>query len=448
MVVLEQLDDRLVARLSAAASAAVSAAETEADVAGEMLDDFHRELLASRAVDTELGVVNAERLRAGLPPVGETDRRWALSVVLGDLFRVRGRIGLLLADDSWDELNINSPDRALLTYADGRKELIDPPLFDDEVAVLAWLQTTARRGSDVGEFTFDAAHPCLAMQLGDVNRLYALWGGKAQAGLSPTPIISIRRHRLLRHRLDDLIESGLCTPEVGRFLKAAVKAKRTLIISGGTGTGKTTCARALAHEADPDERIITVELTRELFLEAFPDAHHDVVALETRAANTEGEGHVSLADLVSHTLRLHPDRIWLGEILGPADVTAFLNALSGGHRGSCATLHANAAAAVPVRLQSLCLQSPQRLTVDATNALIASSVDFIVHLNMTAAPGGRISRYVEEIIEIAGLDGNRVLYNQVFTPGPDGRATPAGPMTPANTHALTAVGYDHSRVPR
>jgi Flp pilus assembly CpaF family ATPase len=314
--------------------------------------------------------------------------------------------------------------------------------------MLAWLQATARRGSSVGEFTFDAAHPRLAMQLADDSRLYALWGGQSQGGLSPHPVISIRRHRLLGWTLDELIDHGLGSSTVGDFLRAAVRAKRTIIISGGTGTGKTTCARALAHELDPAERIITVELTRELFLDAFPDRHHDVVSLEARAANTEGQGRVTLAELVEHTLRLHPSRIWLGEILGPADVTAFLNALSGGHRGSCATLHANAATAVPARIQSLALQAPERLSVEATNALIASSVDFIVHLDMVTHPGGRVERYVSEVLEVAGLDTTRVLYNQVFAPDGDGRAIPAGPMTPANTTAFAAHGYDHTRMLR
>jgi pilus assembly protein CpaF len=438
----------LVGRLSLAASEAVGAVEAELESSGERLDEVSRELLVSNAVDEELARVNTDRLRSGGAVVDDEDRRLAQTLVWAELYGSRGRIGALLQDLSWDELNINSAAVAWLSYGDGRKVLLDPPLFADDDELLAWLKTTARRGSDIGEFEFSAASPRLSMQLTDGSRLHALYGGRGSGGLGPHPIACIRRHRVLEKMLDQL---ALGSPKVVACMRAIVRAKRTVLVTGDTGSGKTTTARALAHELPYHVRIATLESTRELFLEEFPELHGDVVVLEARSANVEGEGAHTQADLVEDTLRIHPSRIWMGEILGPAESTSLLNALSGGHRGSCATLHATSAAGELFRLQTLCEQPPHNLTPAATNSLIASSIDFVIHLGVDEIEEDRgrvvrFVRYVSEIIAITGYDGEQVTHDVVFEPGPDGRAVPARAMNTETHQALKAHGYDHRAV--
>jgi Flp pilus assembly CpaF family ATPase len=286
------------------------------------------------------------------------------------------------------------------------------------------------------------------MTLPDGTRLKAIWGGHGQNGLAPHPVACLRRQGgKRRFTLEELLDRGLGSKMVGSALAAIVRARRTLLISGTTFAGKTTLSRALGLAAGGGsglDRIIQLESTGELGL---GEGNLDVVELQARAANVEGRGEVTLADLVEDTLQMKPDRIWLGEIKGPADAAALLNALSNGHRGSVATMHANSAEDAPSRLIALCGQPPAEWSSHVAARVIKTSIDFIVHLELDRASGQPDRRYVSTILEVEGVDGDQVQCNTIFAPGDDGRAEPADAMSTANARALAATGYHHRAAP-
>jgi pilus assembly protein CpaF len=262
----------------------------------------------------------------------------------------------------------------------------------------------------------------------------------AVMGVCPRPAISIRRSRLSRVTLDELVANESLSPELASFLAAAVLARKNIMIAGATNAGKTTLLRALAHEIPPHERLITVERSLELGLGEFPDLHPNVVPLEERLPNSEGQGTIGMADLVRRSLRMNPSRVIVGEVLGDEIVT-MLNAMSQGNDGSLSTIHANSAVEVFNRICTYAIQSAERLPTEATMMLIAGAIDFVVFVERRNdyAEGGSLRRIVTSVREVNGVDG-RVLSSEVFEPGPDGRAVAAAPISCIDE--LIVAGYD------
>ncbi|MGW0066254.1 CpaF family protein, partial [Streptosporangium sandarakinum] len=254
------------------------------------------------------------------------------------------------------------------------------------------------------------------------------------------PAVSIRRARLGKVFLSDLVGNGTLTPELGRFLAAAVAARKNIMISGSTNAGKTTLLRALANEIPATERLITVERALELGLDQFPELHPNVVAFEQRLPNSEGQGEISMAELVRRSLRMNPSRVIVGEVLGDEIVT-MLNAMTQGNDGSLSTIHANSSMEVFNRIATYALQATERLPIEATHMLIAGAIDFVVFIEKRNeyAAGGRLRRFVSSVREVAGVDG-RVLSSEVFAQAPDGRVVPHAPLSCAEE--LARHGYD------
>ena len=159
-----------------------------------------------------------------------------------------------------------------------------------------------------------------------------------------------------------------------------MRARKNIVVSGAMNSGKTTLLRALAAEIDRRERIVTIEQAFELGLDTGSDRHPDMVALEARPANIEGEGRIPVADLVRRSLRMNADRVIVGEVLGD-EVLPMLNAMSQGRSGSMCTIHAESSAGVFRRIASYAVQAPERLPLEATNLLIAGALHFVVHLD-------------------------------------------------------------------
>ena len=215
------------------------------------------------------------------------------------------------------------------------------------------------------------------------------------------------------------------------------------MIAGATNPGKTTLLRAIVNQIPPSERLITVERALELGIDQFPELHPNALAFEERLPNSEGQGGISMAELVRRSLRMNPSRVIVGEVLGDEIVT-MLNAMTQGNDGSLSTVHANSSMEVFNRIATYAIQSAERLPVEATHMLIAGAVDFVVFIEKRNdySRGGRLRRFVSSIREVTGVDG-RVQSSEVFSPGPDGRAVPHAPV--ACAAQLAEHGYDPAR---
>ncbi len=369
-------------------------------------------------------------INAGRAPLLASEEGELSEAVHAALFGV-GRLQPLLDDPEVENIDINGFDRVFVGYADGREELVGPVAESDEE--LIELVQVLGSYSGLSSRSFDTANPQLDIRLPDGSRLSAVMG------VCSRPSLSIRRARLGKVFLDDLVRFGSLTPELAAFLSAAVAARKNIMIAGATNAGKTTLLRALANEIPPRERIITVERALELGLGEFPELHPNVVAFEERLPNSEGQGHITLGELVRRSLRMNPSRVIVGEVLGDEIVT-MLNAMSQGNDGSLSTIHANSSVEVFNRISTYAIQSVERLPVDATMMLIAGAIDFVVFAEKRNdyMAGGQMRRFVSSIREVNGVDG-RVMSSEIFASGPEGVAVAAAPI--GCIEDLMAVGY-------
>jgi Flp pilus assembly CpaF family ATPase len=354
----------------------------------------------------------------------------ALAQAVHDALFGLGRLQHLLDDDGIENIDANGADNVWVRLADGSRHRVEPIAADD--AELEALIRTAAARLGVSERRFDLGSPALNLQLPDGSRLFALMGGTVVA----RPSLSVRRHRHQAVTLDDLVVLGTIDTALREFCAAAVAARLNLIVCGGTGVGKTTTLRALASQIDPRERLVTIEDSFELGLDR-TGQHPNVVALQSREANTEGEGEIGLAELVRWSLRMSPDRVIVGEVRG-AEVLPMLNAMSMGTDGSMCTLHASSSRGAFARLASYAIQAPERLSMEATNLLVAGAIDLVVFLSQDAA--GR--RFVSSVREVLDAEDRLVSSNEVFRPGPDGRAVPGAPLRGETADRLEAAGLD------
>ena len=374
-------------------------------------------------------------IAAGRTPPDITEEEGLSEGIHAALFGV-GRLQPLLDDPLVENIDINGADRVFVGYADGREEFVGPVADSDEE--LVELVQVLGAYSGLTSRSFDTANPQLDLRLPDGSRLSAVMGVTAR------PALSIRRSRLSRVFLDDLVENGSLTPEIAAMLSAAVRARKNIMIAGATNAGKTTLLRALANEIPPAERLITVERAMELGLGEFEDLHPNVVAFEERLANSEGQGYIGLGELVRRSLRMNPSRVIVGEVLGDEIVT-MLNAMSQGNDGSLSTIHANSSLEVFNRICTYAIQSVERLPQEATMMLIAGAIDFVVFVERRNdfASGGGLCRRVTSIREVNGVDG-RVLSSEIFAVGPDRVARPAAPISCIDE--LVDAGYDRGFV--
>jgi pilus assembly protein CpaF len=361
----------------------------------------------------------------------------ALSQAVFDHLYQFGRLQPLLDDERIQNIVANGCDRVFIEYADGTK-IPGPPVADTDADLIDTLREIGRRYG-LSEREFNPSHPALNLQLPDGSRLFAV------AWVCNRPAVAIRRHRFMKVTLDDLVRLGAIDTGLQGFLAAAVRARKQIIVAGATGAGKTTMLRALAAEIPEHERIVTIETELELGLDRFPELHPDVVALEVREANVEGVGEVTAAELVRMSLRMNPDRVIVGEVRGE-EIVPMLNAMSQGNDGSMCTLHADASGTVFNKLALYAMQAPERLSLEATNQLAAAAIDLVVFIAKT-----NHGRFVASIRQVIDADGRQVVTNELFAPGPDGRAIPGIPLPHDFADDLMAVGYDirhQERAPR
>ncbi len=246
-----------------------------------------------------------------------------------------------------------------------------------------------------------------------------------------------RRDGYIKVTLANLEQLSTVNPVLRECFAAAVRVRLNTLVAGRTGAGKTTLLRAFASVIEPDERIVTIEDTYELALDADKTLHPDVVPLQSREANVEGEGAIDMSMLFRSGLRMSPDRVIVGEVRGH-EVIPMLNAMSQGNDGSLGTIHASSSAGVFRKLALYAAQSPKRLDPATTNLLVAESVHLVVHLGLTDT--GR--RVVTSVREVVDADGLSVASNEVFRPDRDGRAVPAAPPSTGLLSTLAGAGFD------
>ena len=440
------------------------AEDLASDTVAELSGDDRREFARQRAF-LHLDALSVEPDGQYASPQTPIEEQELAQAVLDALFGL-GRLQSLVDDDRIENIDINGCDRVWATFADGSKRLMDPVADSDEELV-DLLRSAAQRFG-LAERRFDMARPELDLQLPGGARLSAVMAVAAR------PSVSIRRHRFTDLSLGELCTMGAVDDELCSLLSAAVRARKNIVVSGAMNSGKTTLLRALAAEVDPRERIVTIEQAFELGLDTGSSRHPDIVALEARPANIEGEGCIPVADLVRRSLRMNADRVIVGEVLGD-EVLPMLNAMSQGRSGSMCTIHAESSAGVFRRIASYAVQAPERLPLDATNLLIAGSVHFVVHLDSemhddlggadpastwargdlvpdrsavaptTSFPArGSRARFVASVREVVDAEGVQVVSNEIHRPGPDRRAVPSAPLRPDTFDELVRFGYEPS----
>lgn len=374
-----------------------------------------------------------ERLGQGLEPIDAGDERRVIAAV-----QSMGRLGWvieeLMADPEVENIDINGPETAFVTRADGTKTRLGYAIARSNDELERWVRNAAAR-LGLSERRFDEGRPHLILRLPDGSRLFACMSVTADVH------ISIRIHRHPRVELADLVEAGMMSVELGAFLGALVLAGANIVVSGPTNAGKTTLIRALLNEVPPQERIITVEDSYELGLDRLRDRHPDVVALEAREANVEGVGEITMADLVRHSLRMNPTRVTVGEVRGD-EVIPMLQVMTQGESGSMCTIHSDSSAGVFQRLAVFAICAPEHLEPRHTGLLVAQAVDFIVHISHERA-GGSQRRYVSSVREVTGDHEKGIETNEVFALDATGMAVATGahPVSERFRERLAQVGW-------
>jgi pilus assembly protein CpaF len=250
----------------------------------------------------------------------------------------------------------------------------------------------------------DEASPMVDARLPDGSRVNAIIPPLAVSG----PTLTIRKFRKDPFKMEDLLRFGSLTPKCAQFLEACVRGKLNVLISGGTGSGKTTTLNVLSAAIPDDERIITVEDAAELQLR-----QKHVITLESRPANIEGKGLVMIRDLVRNTLRMRPDRIVVGEVRGPEAVD-MLQAMNTGHDGSITTIHANTPRDALSRVETLVLTAGVELPLKAIREQIASAIDLVVQVSRLVDGTRRIT-YVTEVLR---MESDVVTMQDIFRAKP------------------------------
>jgi pilus assembly protein CpaF len=246
----------------------------------------------------------------------------------------------------------------------------------------------------------DESVPMVDARLADGSRVNAIIPPLALDG----PILSIRRFAVDPYELEDMINFKTLSPEIGELIRGIVKARLNVLISGGTGTGKTTLLNVLSRFIPNNERVVTIEDSAELQLK-----QEHVVRLETRPANIEGKGEVTQKDLVRNSLRMRPDRIIVGEVRG-VEVVDMFQAMNTGHDGSLSTVHANSPRDALLRLETLVAISGFNIPNEAIRKYISSALNLIIHLARLVDG----SRKIISIQEITGMEGNVITMQEIF----------------------------------
>jgi pilus assembly protein CpaF len=383
----------------------VGVADPRSDLMEVVRDRIHRRVLAelgplfySSTVDqkelrTRVDRIVQAALRAEKAPMSLAEAN-QLGQLVADEILGHGPIERLVRDPTVSEIMVNGPDQVYVER-NGRIEATKVSFVNE-----AHLRhVIARIVGEVGRH-IDEASPMVDARLADGSRVNAVFPPLAIGG----PFLTIRKFETDPFTLEDLIDFGTLTPQVGEFLHACVQGKANVMVSGGAGTGKTTLLNVLSSFIPSSERIVTIEDAKELQLR-----QRHVLCLEYRPPNTEGTGEVTIRDLLRNSLRMRPDRIIIGECRS-GEALDMLQAMNTGHDGSLTTVHANSPRDALTRVETMTLMSGFDLPVRAVREQMAAALDIIVHL--TRMRDG--SRRVTHVTEVGRMEGEMVLLQDVF----------------------------------
>src|SRR6516162_1092564 len=346
-------------------------------------DTLRREirLVVERLCDTENPLLN------------RMERERLIDEVLDETFGF-GPLEVLLKDPTISDILVNGPHKIYVERR-GKMEKSDVKFRDTEHL----LQIIDRIVSKVGR-RVDETSPMVDARLPDGSRVNAIIPPLSLDGAS----VSIRRFGANPLKLEDLLNYKAFTPEMAMLMEACIKARLNIVISGGTGCGKTTLLNTLSSFIPHEERIVTIEDAAELQLQ-----QDHIVRLETRPANIEGKGAGNTRDLVKNALRMRPERIIIGECRG-AEALDMLQAMNTGHAGSMTTLHANTTRDAQSRLETMIMMAGMELPIKAMRQQIASAVDVIIQANRLQ--GG--PRKITSLSEVLGMEGEVIIMQEIF----------------------------------
>lgn len=341
-------------------------------------------------------------------PVSGPEKQQLLVEVMDEVFGI-GPLEEFLRDPLITDILVNGPHQIYIER-NGKLELTDASFLDEEHLI----RVIQRIGASVGR-RIDESAPMLDARLPDGSRVNAIIPPLALDG----PALSIRRFGVNPIDINGLLELNSLTKEMSFFLKVCVQCKISVLISGGTGTGKTTLLNALSRWIPAGERVVTIEDAAELQLQ-----RDHVVRLETRPPNIEGKGEIAQRDLLRNSLRMRPDRIIIGEVRGD-ETLDMLQAMNTGHEGSMTTVHANNPRDALRRLENMVSMAGINYPVRTIREQISSALHLVVHVGRLT--GG--SRKIVKIVEIAGMEEETICLHDIFNfvqTGVDGSGNACG----------------------
>src|SRR5947209_228902 len=360
----------------------------------ERLDLAKLDALPRELVQQQIRRIVEDMLALDETPLSRKERDDLVVEIEHETFGL-GPIEPLMQDPTVSDILVNGA-REIYIERRGKLERTRVTFRDDTHL----LQVIDRIVSAVGR-RVDESSPMVDARLPDGSRVNAIIPPLALDG----PVLSIRRFAKDPFRMADLIEFGTLTPALAEILRATVQARLNILVSGGTGAGKTTMLNVLSNAIPNTERIVTIEDSAELQLQ-----QDHVVRLETRPPNIEGQGAISQRDLVRNALRMRPDRIVVGEVRG-AEVLDMLQAMNTGHDGSLSTIHANSTRDALSRVETMVLMPRISLPVRAMRDYIASALDLVIHVSRLSDG----TRKVVRVTEIVGMEEDVVTTQDIFT---------------------------------
>lgn len=393
-----------------------------------------QEAFVGKVLEAEFRRLDEQRVGAGLARLTETAEDDLIERVLAETIGL-GPVELLMADPTIEEVVASRFDLVFVVRSNGEVAQVADLLWRDEKAMTAWVAHLARTAGRT-ERQFNAQNPRLVMRVGDGLRL------AATRDVSQHVSFALRRNTMGKGAdLGELVGRGMMPDVVADLARAWMRSSQMRIVFvGATAAGKTTLLRACLAELPPLTRVVVIEDTAEIDL--FDEAlHPNVESWEERQPNSEGEGFVSLGELVKHALRYRPDWLTVGEVRDSDAAVPMLKAMTHG-QASLTTVHANAALAGLDKLALYLGTGEDRLPIDVAHHQLSQAIDFVVHIDRAASG----ERFVSEVVEVAGYDAGRVTTNTIYAASADGVGHTMQRLTPVHLSMLRAVGFDPQRL--